>query len=375
MIIDALLGISLKGEPTGKIKEGIDIINSLKNKKISVDIPSGLSADTGNATGSVVKADYTYTLALDKIGLNVYPGKELCGKKEVLGIGIPDEALLELKFKNSLTDVEMAKSYLVKRREDGHKGTFGRVGIIGGSLPMSGSVTLSAKASLRSGAGMCFVFVPDEIYSIVSTKLNEAIVLKESDIPEYLDKLDSIAIGMGYTQNNKIRHIMKLVLKKFEGPVVVDAGAINFIAENKEILKTKKCPLVFTPHPGEFVRLRGLNIDEINSNRIFLASKYANELSSVVLLKGAATVTSSVEGEIRINSSGNSGMATAGSGDVLSGIIAALLAQGMNLFDSASIGAYIHGLSGDIAKEKLTEFGMIASDIIDNIPYAFKKLV
>ena len=168
---------------------------------------------------------------------------------------------------------------------------------------------------------------------------------------------------------------MKLVLKKFEGPVVIDAGAINFIAENKEILKTKKCPLVFTPHPGEFARLTGLSIDEINSNRIFLASKYANELSSIILLKGAATVISSVNGEIRINSSGNSGMATAGSGDVLSGIIAALLAQGMNLFDSASIGAYIHGLSGDIAKEKLTEFGMIASDIIDNIPYAFKKIV
>jgi NAD(P)H-hydrate epimerase len=149
----------------------------------------------------------------------------------------------------------------------------------------------------------------------------------------------------------------------------------HHIAENKEILKTKKCPLVFTPHPGEFARLTGLNIDEINSNRIFLASKYANELSSIILLKGAATVISSVEGEIRLNSSGNSGMATAGSGDVLSGIIAALLAQGMNLFDSASIGAYIHGLSGDIAKEKLTEFGMIASDIIDNIPYAFKKIV
>ena len=375
VIIDAILGVSVKGSPEGICKTAIDKINMLNNKVISIDIPSGLSADTGKASGSVVNADYTYTLALDKIGLNVYPGITFAGKKEVLDIGIPVEALKCLQFKNSVTDKEMAKSFLMKRKPDGHKGDFGKVGIIGGSLSMCGSVCMAADAALRSGAGMCYVFVPEEIYNIVSIKLTEAIVLKESEIANYLDKLDVIAIGMGYSQNGKIKHIMKMVLQKFEKPVVIDADGINFLANNIELLKKKKCPAVLTPHPGEFSRLTGLTIDEVNSNRIFLASKYANELNSVVLLKGASTVVSSTEGEIRINSTGNSGMATAGSGDVLSGIIASLLAQGMNLFDSASIGAYIHGLSGDIAKEKYTEYGMKATDLIDNIPYAFKNIV
>ena len=375
VIIDALIGVSLKGAPEGVCATAINKINSLNNKTLSIDIPSGLSADTGKAAGCVVNADYTYTLALDKIGLNVYPGISFAGKKSVLDIGIPVEAVKSLQFKNSLTDKDMAKSYLVKRKPDGHKGDFGKVGIIGGSLGMCGSVCMAANAALRSGAGMCYVFVPEEIFETVSLKLTEAIVLKEGEIPNYLDSLDAIAIGMGYSQNGKIKHIMKMVLQKFTKPVVIDADGINFLANNTELLKKKKCPAILTPHPGEFSRLVKLSIDEVNSNRIFLTSKYANELNSVILLKGAATVTSSQDGEIRINSTGNSGMATAGSGDVLSGIIAALLAQGMNLFDSASIGAYIHGLSGDIASEKLTEYGLTATDIIENIPFAFKNIV
>lgn len=375
VIIDALLGISVSGAPKGNIKKAIDRIASLKNKVISIDIPSGLSADNGKALGSVVKADYTYTLALDKIGLNVYPGKTFCGQKKVLDIGIPDEALLELKFNNFLTDAETVKSYLAKRKPDGHKGDFGRVGIIGGSESMSGSVCMAASAALRSGVGLCYVFVPDEIYNIVSIKLTEAIVLKESNIADYLDKLDAIAIGMGYSQNGKIKHIMKMVMQRFTGPVVIDADGINFLSKNKELLKKKKCRVVLTPHPGEFSRLTGLPVEEINSNRIFLASKYAKEFNCVLLLKGAASVVSSSEGAIRINPTGNNGMATAGSGDVLSGIVAAFLAQGMNTFDSASTGAYIHGLSGDIAAEKLSEYSVTAGELINNLASAFKTIL
>lgn len=375
IIIDALLGISLSGAPKGNVKEAIDKISMLKNKIISVDIPSGLSADSGKIYGSVVKADYTYTLAIDKVGLNVYPGAGVCGIKEVLDIGIPIDVVKQLKFKNHLTDIQTAEALLIKRKQDGHKGDFGKVGIIGGSAGMAGSVCMAAKSALRSGAGLVYVFVPDEIINIVSIKLTEAIVLKESEISNYLDKLDAIAIGMGYSQNGRIKHIMKMVMQKFTKPVVIDADGINFLASNIELLKSKKCPAVLTPHPGEFSRLIKMDIEEVNSNRIFLATKYANELNSVILLKGAGTVVSSIEGTVRINSTGNSGMATAGSGDVLSGIIAAFLAQGMNTFDSASIGAYIHGLSGDIVKKDKTEYGIIASDITDNLPSAFKKIL
>ena len=374
VVVDALLGISLTGEPKGNIKEAIDKISNLKNTKVSIDVPSGVSADTGKISKSVIKADYTYTLALDKVGLNVYPAKSYVGKKKVLDIGIPCECVNELLFKNHLTDIETVKALLPKRNRDSHKGDFGKVGIIGGSLGMSGSVCLSAMAALRSGAGLIYVFVPDEIFSIVSTKLTEAIIIKESEISNYLDKLDAIAIGMGYSQDLKKKHIIKLITQKFSKPVVFDAGSIGYLALNKELIKNKKCSAVLTPHTGEFSKLINMDTEEINLSRMYLTTKFAKEFNSVILLKGAATLIGGPDSNIRINPTGNSGMATAGSGDVLSGIIASLLAQGLNTFDAASLGAFIHGLSGDLASIDKTEYSLIAGDIIEYIPLAIKKI-
>lgn len=374
ILVDALLGISLNDAPRGNIKEAIDKICGLKNTVVSVDIPSGLSADTGKAPGSVIKADFTYTLALDKVGLNVYPGKEYAGVKKVLDIGIPDECVMELKFKNHLIDFDTVKALIPERKQNSHKGDYGKVGIVGGSQGMTGSVCLAANAALRSGAGLVYVFVADEIFDIVSTKLTEAIVVKESELTNYLDKLDVISIGMGYSQEGKKKHIIKMITQKFEKPVVFDAGSINFLSSNTELLKNKKCSAILTPHTGEFSRLINMSIDDINSNRMFLTTKYSKEYNSVILLKGAATLVGAHDGTLRINNTGNSGMATAGSGDVLSGVIAGLLAQGMNIFDAASIGAFIHGFSGDLAAKDKTEYSLIASDIVEYLPCAFKKI-
>ncbi len=373
VVVDGLLGISLRNAPEGTIKEAIDKINSLSNEVVAIDIPSGLSADNGRAAGSVVCADRTLTLALHKIGINLYPGKIYCGKTELLDIKIPKEAVSMLKFKYHLTDEETVKAILPKRKPDGHKGTFGKVGIVGGSTGMAGSVCLAAEAALRSGAGMCYVFVPSEIKDIVSVKLTEAIVLDENELEKYFDKLDSLAIGMGYSQNSKGKHIIKAVMKKFTSPVVADGGGINVLAENMSLLKEKNCPLVLTPHTVEFSRLTGLAPEEVELNRIYLCEKLATENNLTAVLKGAATVVSSSKGEIRINPTGNSGMATAGSGDVLSGITAALLAQGAETFDAASLAVYLHGLAGDIAKEEKTEYSIKAGDLIDNLSKAFKK--
>ncbi len=374
VIVDALIGISLSGAPRDVIKDTIEIINGLKNTKISVDIPSGLNADTGKALGNVVMADYTYTLQLDKVGLNVYPGIEYAGIKKIIDIGIPAECVSRLHFKNHLIDYECAKALMPMRKRDGHKGDFGKVGIIGGSAGMSGSVCLAAKAALRMGAGLVYVFVPDEIFDIVSVKLTEAIIVKESQFSEYIDKLDSIAVGMGYSHDIKKKHIIKQIARKFEKSVVFDAGSIGYLALNKELLKNKKCSAVLTPHTGEFSKLINMSTKEIETNRMFLTTKYAKEYNCALLLKGAATLVGASGGELRINSTGNSGMATAGSGDVLSGIIAGLLAQGLNCFDAASVGAFIHGLAGDAASDLKTEYGVIAGDIIENIPEAVKKI-
>lgn len=374
VVIDALLGISVSGAPRDGVKEGIDKINSLQNKKISIDIPSGLNADTGKAAGSVVKADCTYTLQLDKVGLNVYPGIEYTGVKKIIDIGIPKECISQLQFKNHLLDYNGVKKLIPKREADSHKGSFGKVGIVGGSAGMSGSVCLAARAALRTGAGLVYVFVSDEIFDIVSIKLTEAIVLRESELSEYLDTLDAIAVGMGYAHNIKKKHIIKLIAHKFDKKVVFDAGSIGYLSYNNELLNNKKCSAVLTPHPGEFSKLIKLSTEEIKANRMFLTTKYSIQYNCALVLKGAASLIGSSAGELRINSTGNSGMATAGSGDVLSGIIAGLLAQGMDNYDAASVGVFIHGLAGDIASDIKTEYGLIAGDIIEYIPDAFKKI-
>lgn len=375
VIIDAIFGISLVGAPKDDVKVIIDKINSLDNKVVSIDIPSGLSCDNGKTRGSFIKADYTYTLALDKVGLNVYPGKEISGKVSVLDIGIPTKATQMLKFNIYKTDNEIVNTYLPKRKPDSHKGTYGTVGIIGGRKGMTGSICMAANAALRSGAGLCYIFVSDDIFDVVSSKVNEAIVVKESELSDYLNKLDVIAIGMGYSQNSNSKHIIKMVMQKFKKTVIIDADGINILSQNKKYISSKECSLILTPHPGEFSRLTDITIEEINNNRIYLTEKYAKEYNCTLLLKGASTVISSNKGEVRINPTGNSGMATAGSGDVLSGIIAGLSAQGADNYNAASIGAYIHGLSGDISAMENTEYSVIATDIINNISKAFKKIL
>jgi len=322
----------------------------------------------------VVKAERTLTLALIKTGLCVYPGKAYCGKVDLLDIKIPKEAVTMLKFNTHLSDGDMINSIIPERKPDGHKGTFGKVGIAGGSAGMAGSVCMAANAALRSGAGMCYVFVPPEIKDIVSLKLTEAIVLPESEIEKYFDKLDSLAIGMGYSHNPKAKHIIKTVMQKFTSPVVADGDGINILAENPKLIKDKKCSLTVTPHTMEFSRLTGIACEEIEKSRIYLCEKFANENNTTTVLKGAATVVSSPTGNVRINPTGNSGMATAGSGDVLSGVIASLLAQGAGSFEGATAGVYLHGLAGDIAAEEKSEYGVIATDIIENLPKAFKKI-
>lgn len=371
VVVDALLGIGITGEPKGSIKETIDKVQEWKNIVISIDIPSGVNADNGRAVGSHIKAKKTYSLAIDKVGLNVYPGAELAGEKIVLDIGIPKEAYTRLNYSYRLISDEMARMLLPKRADFSHKGTFGKVGIVGGSLGMSGSVTLASLAALRAGAGMCYLFVPDDIYEAVCIKLNEVIVRKDSELEKYMGELDAIAIGMGHAQNPKAKHIMKLVMQKFTKPVLVDGDGLNFLAVNEAMLKKAACPLIFTPHEMEFSRLSKMDLPEVIQNKIYFSMKYAKENCVTTVLKGPKTIVASQSGEVRINTTGNNGMATAGSGDVLSGIIAGLLAQGLSPYDAASLGVYLHGASGDIYVKENSKYSLIAGDLIVCLPKAF----
>lgn len=366
VIIDAILGTGTTGEISGTYKNAIEKINS-GSYVISVDIPSGLNCDNGKISNVCVKANETLTLGVNKIGLNIYPGAEYAGKVTLLDIGIPPECFSHIETNIHLVNGNFAKKLYPKRYPNSHKGTYGKVAVFGGSKGMTGSVLLAGDGVLRAGAGLSYLAVSEDIFSSVEMKALEHIVVSDKDYKKILKDKDAVVIGMGYLSNPKISHIMK-VIQQNTTPVVVDAEGLNYI-ENKE----RKCPMIITPHPGEFSKLIGINIKEVNENRIYLSQKYAKENNITVVLKGAKTVVASPKGEVRIIESGTDAMATAGAGDVLAGLIGGFLAQGLSPFDAGSFGAYIHGLAGELAQKDLSAYSVKASDILNYIGKAMKE--
>lgn len=273
-----------------------------------------------------------------------------------------------------------------RRKENTHKGSYGRVGIIGGSLGMTGSVYLSAEAGLRTGSGLVYLLAPKSLVYIISIKLIEGIVypiedlgrghfLEASleDIREKIKNLDALALGPGMGIDEARIFLTGKILESFTGPMVIDADGINCLARQKEILLRDKRNIILTPHPGEMARLINKDIDFVENNREKVARNLASKYGLIVVLKGANTIVTSGD-RVYVNESGNPGMATAGSGDVLTGIILSLLGQGMGLFDSAKLGVYLHGVAGDLARNDKGEYGMLARDIVENIPYGIKQI-
>ncbi len=275
------------------------------------------------------------------------------------------------------------KCLLGKRKKDSHKGNYGRVGVIGGSEGMSGAPYLTALSALRTGSGYSYIFVPRAIEMIMSIKLTEGIIrpiedggkghfTRESllDMLTYMDNMDVLAIGPGMGVDVDRTYLLLEILKKANMPIVLDADGLNCLVHDLSILKEHENQMVITPHPGELSRLLNISIGELEASRVYYSEYMANKYNIVVVLKGHNTVVACPGLKTYINKTGNPGMATAGTGDVLTGVIASLIAQGLKVFDAAKLGAYLHGLAGDITKEKIGEYGMIASDILANIPLA-----
>lgn len=363
--VDAIMGTGFHGEISGNYKFAVDMVNR-GEYIISVDVPSGLNCDNGKISNVCVKANETLTLAVNKIGLVIYPGADYAGKVTVLNIGIPKECYSHIESGIYFVDGDFAKNLYPKRYENSHKGTYGKAVVFGGSSGMTGSVLLASTAVLRAGAGLSYAAVSDDIFKSVECRATEVIVKHDKDYKKIFDETDAVVIGCGYLSNPKIFHIMKLAQQK-TAPVVVDAEGLNYIN-----LKERTCPMVVTPHPGEFSKMIGLGIKEINENRIYLSQKYAKENNVVVVLKGARTVVASPGGEVRITGSGTNAMATAGSGDVLAGLIGGFLAQGLSAFDAAALGAYIHGLAGELAARDMSVYSVMAGDILNYIGKAMK---
>lgn len=386
MIVDAIFGTGIKGAVRGLAADVIERINASGRAILSVDLPSGVDADTGQVVGPCVQAHVTVTFGLPKMGHAFYPGKAYCGEVEVADIGFPREAIVETLHTTSLQWVtsEEAASVLPCRRPDAHKGDCGRVVIIAGSVGLTGAATLASMGALRAGAGLVTLAAPESLNDILEVKLTEVMThpLPEvrkrrclslravGEIRRTMEKADCLALGPGIGTYRETVELVARIVREATIPMVIDADGLNALARDPTPLRDTAAEVVLTPHPGELSRLLGKPVSEIVSDPIAAVNEAVERLNAVVVLKGAPTVTGTKDGMIYVNPTGNAGMATGGSGDVLTGVVAGLIGQGISVSDAAWSGVFVHGLAGDLAKGAKGEMGMIAGDVLEAIPEA-----
>ncbi len=392
VIVDGVLGTGISGPARGPSAGAISCINaSAKNSiVVAIDIPSGLNADTGFAAGDAVKADITVTMGLPKRGLVEPCAADHVGRIEVIDIGIPRELL-----ENIETDIEFIAAQDIgmlfpRRHRASHKGSFGHLLIIGGAAGYSGAVSMAARAGLRSGAGLVTVVAPASIAGIVAGSAPEAMVHAAAETSagslspdcwqawrDRLEDFSAVVVGPGLTRNDASAALADLILKECPLPLVMDADALNAFEGRPDDLArargTEK-PLVITPHPGELGRLLGRKTAEIQADRFKSARDAAGKTGAVVVLKGAGTLVACNGHQLQVNMTGNPGMATGGTGDVLAGLLGGLLAQGMGAFDAARAAVFVHGKAGDEAARNRTELAITAGDVIEFIPHAFQRV-
>ncbi|MDI6781216.1 MAG: NAD(P)H-hydrate dehydratase [bacterium] len=380
LIIDALLGTGASGEVKGLFALIIDIVNTLDIPVAAIDIPSGLDADTGMSLGHTVQAAMTITFGLPKLGLIIPPGIKYTGRLIVANISFPKSLLNQESIKiNLLTPKEMA-SHVPHRPVDAHKALCGKVFILAGSIGMTGAAALCSEAALRIGAGLVTLGIPESLNQIMEIKLTEVMTLPLAQtssstfsqqgyekILSFCEDMDVIAMGPGIGRDEDTKKLLERLILHLKTPMVIDADALFAIAGQTNVLKHKNAPAVITPHPGEMAYLLGCTAKDVLDNRIDIAQKFAEENDTTVVLKGVRTIIADPSGNIWINPTGNQGMATAGCGDVLTGMISGLIAQGLSVPEAARLGVFLHGSAGDIKAEEKGTLSLIASDVLDGI--------
>lgn len=378
VVVDALFGIGISRNVEGEFRQAIEIMNNLKERAsiYAVDIPSGVHTDTGEILGMAVWADKTITFQYAKPGLYLQEGRKYAGEVIVKDIGISRQFLeknLVKPYIFSYEDTDLEK--IPKRNENGNKGTFGRVLVIAGSKNMAGAAFLSADAAYATGCGLVEVFTPEENRIIIQQKIPEAVLTtyRESDfstkmVKESIKKADIIIMGPGLGKSRQAEEIVEYVIKNSQKPCVVDADALNILAEHLEWLEEKRAECILTPHMKELSRLCKKEVTILKKDCISVALEFSGKYDCIVVAKDARTVILEKKTErCSINLSGCNGMATAGSGDVLTGIIGGLLAQKMGSYEAACMGVFVHGLAGEKARETMGNYSMKASHIISNI--------
>ncbi len=389
IIVEAVFGIGLERDVADVYAELFRYINSSSAKKVSVDIPGGLNADTGEIMGEAVKADFTVAVCAAKPCHVLLPGSKYCGKIRVVSIGITEEEQRvsgEPYFYSIVRD--SVRKLIPERNPISNKGDYGHVLSICGSKCMAGAAVLAATGAVRGGAGLVTAAFPECAYPAISSKLTSPLLLplqgneegtlssaSADKICEAMKKAKSIVIGCGFGVNEDTVSVLAEVIKNAEVPLVIDADGINIISRNINVLKAAKVPIILTPHPGEMSRLTGMSVKQIQSDRIQTAVDFANEYNVTVVLKGANTVVATHgEKTAFVNTTGNAGMSKGGSGDLLAGLVGAFLAQSVSPVNAAIMAVYIHGLAGDIAAENYSMIAMTPTDTANCLPFALSKI-
>lgn len=391
IIVDGVLGTGLKGPARGPAAGAIKYIRAQSNDAlvVSIDVPSGLNADTGLADGQAVQADVTATIALPKVGLLNQAAIDYVGSLDVIDIGIPAELIEDVSPESDCAFIHAAdlKRLFPRRMRSSHKGVYGDLLVIAGSRQYGGAAILCARAALRSGAGRVMLLAPASLRDSVIRSAPEIIFISGEENAEGAlsarnvellkardEKFNAVVVGPGLTVCPDTKELVEGVIKIGSSPMVLDADAINIFEGRAAAIKSAKRPIMLTPHPGELSRLMGVSVDDVQNDRVAAAESVVKKTSATVALKGAGTLVAARDWQTQVNMNGNPGMATAGSGDVLAGVIGGLLAQGLMPFDAARAGVYVHGRAGDYGSLRRCQISLIASDIIDELPYVFREL-
>lgn len=392
LIIDALLGTGLKGPPRDPYGAAISVINLSPSPVLSVDTPSGLEPGSGgpqsrpSAEWTCVRADHTLAIGLMKVDLATFPGRSWCGSVEVADIGFPDRAVAEEGLYLFMPERSEMAGLIPVHQPGDHKGSRGRVAVVAGSTGMAGAATLASRAALRGGAGMVMLGAPAGLMHALTARHTEVMLRglpetaegslsleAEPGIDALLSWSDVLAIGPGLTRHEETSALIRRVISNSERPVVIDADGVNAFAGLPDGLSGAGPEIIMTPHVFELSRLTGMAVDDIEADRVAAAGRAAGSLQVTLVLKGAASLVASPLGQVSVNPTGNPGMATAGSGDILTGLIAALLGQGLGAWDAARLGVYLHGLAGDLGAQALGPHSLVAGDLIDHLPGAFLR--
>jgi ADP-dependent NAD(P)H-hydrate dehydratase / NAD(P)H-hydrate epimerase len=388
LIVDALFGTGLARAIEGPAAALIEIVNEMETPVVAVDMPSGVGSDDGKPTGPAIVADLTCTFGLPKVGQFIHPGLDFCGEVSVIDISLPPLWITDPELNTSLITQSTVLAQLPPRDADTHKGTYGHALILGGSRGMTGAAVLAAKAAVVSGAGLVTAAVPSSLIDVVETNLLEALKLPLADdgsgrfsdsaidaALELARTRDVVALGPGLGQTDALENFVAVLVGSADKPLVIDADGLNNLAADLGVLKQAKGPVVITPHPGEMARLAGVTTAEVQADRLGVARRFAVEHHVIVVLKGARTVVAGPDGQVWINQTGNPGMATGGMGDVLTGLIAGFIAQGMTAIQAALCGVYVHGYAGDTAAENVSgERALTAGLVLDTLPMVLREL-